>query len=102
MSEEELNRKMEFIVDQLADLTVKQQTTENIVTRLATSTLDRLSRIDEKVEILIDAQIKADQRFDRIDEKFQILIDAQIKADQRAAESNTRLDRLATAVEQMV
>ncbi|MEO6391546.1 MAG: hypothetical protein ABIP75_06815, partial [Pyrinomonadaceae bacterium] len=59
-------------------------------------------RVDEKVAILLDAQIKADQRFDQMDDKFKVLIDAQLKADQRAAETNARLDRLATAVERLV
>lgn len=102
MSDGFMTPKMKFIVDQLASLTIRQQETERIVTEIESVSLVRHERMGQKMEMMRRGQLNAVDRLVQIDAKFQVLIDAQIKADQRAAETNARWDRLAAAVEQMV
>jgi hypothetical protein len=61
MSDEELKKQMEFIVEQLAAVTVRQDRTEEIINRLANASLNRITNLDEKVSALVDAQIKTEE-----------------------------------------
>lgn len=76
MSEEDIKQKMEFIVEHLADLTVKQQQTDAVVNRLANAALNRIENLETKVEALVDAQIKTE-------EHVSALADAQLHTDER-------------------
>jgi hypothetical protein len=58
MSNNELEKKMDFIVEHLAALTAKQEKTEDLLGRLATASLNRITDPDNKVSALADAQIK--------------------------------------------
>jgi hypothetical protein len=61
MSDEELRKQMEFIVEQLATVAVRQDRTEEIINRLANASLNRITNLDEKVSALVDAQIKTEE-----------------------------------------
>jgi hypothetical protein len=61
MSDEELRKQMEFIVEQLATVAVRQDRTEEIINRLANASLNRITNLDEKVFALVDAQIKTEE-----------------------------------------
>ncbi|HVG29274.1 MAG TPA: hypothetical protein VM864_06085 [Pyrinomonadaceae bacterium] len=60
MSDEEMRKQMEFIVEQLASVAVRQERTEEIVSRPANASLDRITNLDEKVSALVDARIKTE------------------------------------------
>jgi len=44
-----------------------------------------LRRLDEKIGMLVDAQIRSEDRAAELDEKIRVLIDAQIKNEERFA-----------------
>ncbi|HEX8163253.1 MAG TPA: hypothetical protein VF538_15390 [Pyrinomonadaceae bacterium] len=82
MSDEELRKQMEFIVEQLATVAVRQDRTEEIINRLASASLNRITNLDEKVSALVDAQIKTEENLatlaasqSRTDERLNIFIE---------------------------
>ena len=72
MADEELEKKMEFIIEQQAQFASKMGQLEDIVTRLATASLNRFESIEET----------SSQRLDNIDEKIGALVDSQIRTDE--------------------
>ena len=76
MSNEDMEKRMEFIVEQLADLTVKQQQTDSIVNRLANASLDRIENLENKIEALVDAQIRTEGH-------VSALVESQLRTDER-------------------
>lgn len=75
-NDEKFQKQMEFIVEHLAQLTTKQEQTENIVNRLANASLDRITNLEDKVSALVDAQIKTE-------EHISALASAQANTDER-------------------
>ena len=94
MSDEELERKMEFIIDQQAQSSAKIGVLEDIVTRLGNATLRRVEEIDDKINVLIDSQIRTDKRFEDGDEKISALIDSQIRTDKRFEDGAEKINTL--------
>ncbi len=88
MSNEELERRMAFIVEQQAQfasdiqqLREVQKQTEQIVARLANVTLEGSKDVNAKINALVDAQIRlnesqarTDQNLSRTDESLRNLI----------------------------
>jgi len=88
MSNEELERRMAFIVEQQAQfasdiqqLREVQGQTEQIVARLANVTLEGFKDVNAKINALVDAQIRlnesqarTDQNLSRTDESLRNLI----------------------------
>jgi septal ring factor EnvC (AmiA/AmiB activator) len=72
MADEDVEKKMEFIIEQQAQFASKMGQLEDIVTRLATASLNRFESIEET----------SSQRFDNIDEKIGALVDSQIRTDE--------------------
>jgi hypothetical protein len=88
MSNEELERRMAFIVEQQAqfasdiqqlreaqtqtDLVVAQ--TGEIVARLANVTLEGFKDVNTKINALVDSQIRTDENLSRTDENLRNLI----------------------------
>ncbi|MBA2340930.1 MAG: hypothetical protein H0V88_11080 [Pyrinomonadaceae bacterium] len=73
MTDEELKNKMEFIVEQQAQFTAKIGILEDVVTRLANSTLRRFEKnedgindLDVKMTALVDAQINTENRMEEL------------------------------------
>ena len=69
MSDEEFDRKMEFIIDQQAQFAADIGQLKDIVARLADFTLrgfeaseKRFAEVDEKIAALVDSQIRADEQ----------------------------------------
>jgi hypothetical protein len=65
MSNEELEKKMEFILEQQAQFTANLQThderfaqLENIVNRLAAATLEGFKDVNAKIDALVDSHIR--------------------------------------------
>ena len=92
---DETQKRMEFIVEQLADLTAKQQQTEANLNRLANAALSRIERIEGVLGALAEAQV-------RTDEHVAALAQAQLRAEERGAETNERLNSLINVVERHI
>ena len=76
--DEKIQRQMDFIVEQQAQFSVDfekiQQsigTLESVVTRLANASLNRLEENEEKIALLIDAQLRTEQKIEKLTESQQ-------------------------------
>ena len=81
MSNEEFEKKAEFIIEQQAQFASKIGQLEDIVARLAKATLDRfegsdkrVDEIDERIVALINSQIQTEQNVKKTDEHLRNLI----------------------------
>ena len=81
MSNEEFEKKAEFIVEQQAQFAAKIGQLEDIVTRLAKATLDRVEAtdkrvddIDERISALVDSQMQTEENVKKTDENLRNLI----------------------------
>jgi len=88
MSNEEIERRMAFIVEQQAqfavdiqqlresqsELQATQAQTEQIVARLASVTLEGFKDVNAKIDALVDSQIHTDENLRHTDESLRNLI----------------------------
>ncbi|MGH9881916.1 MAG: hypothetical protein ACRD6N_10805 [Pyrinomonadaceae bacterium] len=81
MSNEELERRMAFIIEQQAQFATDiqqlrelQGQTEQIVARLANVTLEGFRDVNAKINALVDSQIRTDENLRRTDESLRNLI----------------------------
>ena len=99
MTDEEFEKKRDFILEQQSQFSVDiqqlretQTQTGEIVTRLAHVTLVGFKEVNAKINALVDSQIRTEEKFQesqqRTDQKFQELAESQ----QRLAESQMRTD----------
>ncbi len=100
MSNEEFEKKMEFIVDQQAQSAAKIGQLEDIVARLANASLKRLEDTDEKIAALVDSQIRLTdsqtfigEHLRNTDEKIVALVDSQIRLTEAQARTDEHLNR---------
>lgn len=92
---DETQKRMEFIVEQLADLTAKQQQTDANLNRLANAALGRIERIEGVLGALAEAQV-------RTEEHVATLAQAQLRAEERGIETDERLNSLINVVERHI
>jgi hypothetical protein len=104
MTNEEFEKKRDFILEQQAQFSVDIQRlreaqtqteqviaqTGEIVTRLANVTLVGFKEVNAKSNALVDSQIRTDEKFQaladsqmRTDEKIGTLVDSQLRSDKR-------------------
>lgn len=88
--DEKIQRQMDFIVEQQAQFSVDiekiQQsigTLESVVTRLANASLNRLEENEEKIALLIDAQLRTEQKIEKLTDSQQKLSELQQSTDER-------------------
>lgn len=88
--DEKIQRQMNFIVEQQAQFSVDiekiQQsigTLESVVTRLANASLNRLEENEEKIALLIDAQLRTEQKIEKLTDSQQKLSELQQTTDER-------------------
>jgi flagellar basal body rod protein FlgG len=88
MSKEELEKRMEFIIEQQAQFTVdidklreglqelreSQTKTDQLVNRLAAVTLEGFKDVNAKLDALVDSQIRLSEGQSRTDEALKSLI----------------------------
>ncbi len=81
MSNEDFEKKAEFIVEQQAQFAAKIGQLEDIVARLARATLDRFEAtdkrvddVDERISALVDSQLRTDENVKKTDESLRNLI----------------------------
>jgi hypothetical protein len=92
MSNEEINKKIEFIIEQQAQFTANIQEhdarftqLEELVTRLATATLKGFKDVNAKIDALVDSQIR--------------LTDAQSRLAESQADTDEKLKNLISVVD---
>lgn len=100
MSNEEFEKKMEFIVDQQAQSAAKIGQLEDIVGRLANASLKRLEDTDEKIAALVDSQIRLTEAqgqtvesLRNTDQKIAALVDSQIRLTEAQAQTVEHINR---------
>ncbi len=76
--DEKIQRQMDFIVEQQAQFSVDIEkiqrsigTLESVVTLLANASLNRLEENEEKIALLIDAQLRTEQKIEKLTESQQ-------------------------------
>jgi hypothetical protein len=81
MTNEEFEKRMEFILGQQAQFSADiqqlrevQAQTETIVARLALGTLERFDDVNAKISMLVDSQINLNEAQSRTDESLRNLI----------------------------
>ncbi len=81
MTNEEFEKRMEFILEQQAQFTADiqqlrevQAQTESIVARLANGTLEGFKDVNAKINALVDSQINLTEAQSRTDENIKNLI----------------------------
>ena len=81
MANENIEKKMEFIIEQQAQFASKMGQLEDIVVRLAKATLDRFEAtdervddIDERISALVDSQIRTEENLTRLEENLRNLM----------------------------
>lgn len=85
MSNEDFEKRAEFIVEQQAQFAAQIGQLEDLVARLAKATLDRFEATDE--------------RGDDVDERISALVDAQIRTDENVKQTNENLRNLIAVVD---
>lgn len=85
MADENLEKQMEFMLQQQAQHEARMQQIEEIILRLAQGTRDRLEAHDK--------------RFDEVDEKIAALVDSQIRTEETVKETAEALRGLITVVD---
>jgi len=88
--DEKIQRQMDFIVEQQAQFSVDiekiQQsigTLESVVTRLANASLNRIEENEKKIALLIDAQLRTEQKIEKLTDSQQKLSESQQTTDER-------------------
>jgi ABC-type transporter Mla subunit MlaD len=81
MVDENMEKQMEFIVEQQVQFASKMGQLEDIVVRLAKATLDRfeatderVNDIDERISALVDSQVRTEENVKKTDENLRGLI----------------------------
>lgn len=111
MSNEEFQRKMDFIVEQQAQfvsdmqvLRESQAETDNVVARLAYATLEGFTHVNAKINALVDSQIKNEEKMRLSDESFNArmaeLSESQAASDQRFNEKMAQLSEAQVRTEE--
>ncbi|HEX7997239.1 MAG TPA: hypothetical protein VF528_02385 [Pyrinomonadaceae bacterium] len=80
MADEDFQKKMEFIIEQQAQLAVNHEKAaerltrlENLVARFAQATVDRFEVVDERINALIDAQMRTEESIKKTEESIRNL-----------------------------
>lgn len=86
MADEDMDRQMEFLLQQQAQSAGRIQQIEEIILDLARGTRDRfqvtdnrMDNVDEKFAALVDAQVRTEESMKKTDEKLAALVDSQIR-----------------------
>ena len=81
MSNENIDKQMEFILEQQAQFTAGMGQLEDLVVRLARGTLERfeatdarLNDVDERISALVDSQIRTEANVEKTAESLRSLI----------------------------
>jgi hypothetical protein len=95
MTPEEVQRKMEFIIEQQAQFTVH-------IDRLRDSHATLTASLLRLAELMEESQRENDERFRKTDEQIRALAEAQNRADERARNTDERLNALISLFERHI
>ena len=77
MGNENIDKQMEFILEQQAQFTVRMGQLEDLVVRLARGTLERfeatdsrVNDVDERISALVDSQIRTEENIKKTEENI--------------------------------
>lgn len=85
MTNDELDRRMDFIVNQQAQFTSDLARIEDVVGRLANASLSRFDDVDGRISALVDSQAA--------------LVDSQIRLSEAQAQTDEKLKNLIAVVD---
>ncbi len=99
MTDEEMQKTMEFILNQRAQfaadiqkLQERQAETESLIGRLAVVTTKGFEDVDRRISALVDAQMRAEEKLNKtagdLNEKMSALADAQIRTEEGLNRTN--------------
>ena len=83
MTSEEMQQKIEFIIDHLVHSETRMAKIEDVVLRLANSTEKRVSNQEDKIGMLVDAQIKTNEQMATTNERLAALADSLAHTDEK-------------------
>jgi hypothetical protein len=92
MDNENIEKKMEFIVEHQAHLTVKLEQLEELIKQLGGS-------VSLLAKATLDRFEDTDKRADGVDEKIAALVDAQIRTDENVKQTSEDLRNLIAVVD---
>jgi ABC-type transporter Mla subunit MlaD len=95
VNDQEINQRFEFIINQQAQFAAGLEQLQGLVTSLARVTHAGFTQINEKVTILVDAQVRTEERVSVMTENVSNLAKSQ-------ADSDERLNALINVVERYV
>ena len=93
MTNEEFEKAIQFLLDQQASSAGRIEQIESVVLRLANAAEGRMSDFESKASVLIDAQLKSE-------EKIAALAEAQVQLTEAQAHTEQRLNALIDIVSQ--
>jgi DNA repair exonuclease SbcCD ATPase subunit len=101
MTNEEFEKRMEFIVEQQAQFTADiqqlkeaQAETNQLVNRLAAVTLEGFKDVNAKIDALVDSHIRLSDAQDRLSESQTRLSESQARTDEAIRKLSESQDRL--------
>lgn len=109
MDNKNLEKKMEFIIEQQAQLVVNQEKAdermtriEDIVGRLGNVTLNGFENVEAKISALVDAQIKTEANIGKMAAAQEQMAEAQKQMAEAQTSTDERLNLLINVVERQI
>ncbi len=106
MPNEEIERKMEFIIEHQAQFSSQIGQLEDLVTRLAQTTMDRFQvndkrfdEMDERIAALINSQIQTEENLKKTDEQVKKTDEQVKKTDEHLKKTDELLKNLIAVVD---
>jgi len=94
MTDDDFQRKAEFLLNQQAQSEARLGRLEDIVTRLADASLRRITRLEDGMTALVDAQVKNEDKVSALTEKMAVLAETMTELAQAQAHTDRKLDAL--------
>jgi hypothetical protein len=102
MTNEDFQRRVEFIINRQAQFSSDLGALQDLVTRLAVAGRDRFSDHDPKNAALTDAQLASEERISRVGTSLEKLEAAQTRLTEAQASTDERLSALINLVERFI
>ena len=100
MTNEEMQKAIGFIINHQAQFAADvqkiqeaQAQTEQLLNRLATVTVKGFEDTNTKINALVDAQIRTEEKINNLTDKINSLADAQMKTEESIRNLNSVVDR---------
>ena len=94
MTDDDFQRKAEFLLNQQAQSEARLGRLEDIVTRLADASLRRITRLEDSMTALVDAQVRNEDKVSALTESMDVLAKTMTELAQAQAHTDRKLDAL--------